>query len=252
MPTDRDVWLEGLRLPDSAARRLLERAGELDGPRSGIPVSELRQAATEAGISSQAFDAALGELWLDVAVAGASPPVPRPGSPVARSGAPAPGAAPRRRRWARLAGATALLGVGALAGGFVARATAPAPGPTILMRPPTAPAAISVAPAPPGAGPRTYFEFQVEKPVVPVGQVAPVYPPELQARGVSGQVIAQFVVDETGRVDVATFKVLESTDALFASAVEAALPRMRFEPAVLGGRAVRQLVQQPFVFNIGR
>ena len=252
MPSDRDVWLEGLRLPDSAARRLLERAGELDGPRSGIPVSELRQAATEAGISTQAFDAALGELWLDVVAAGATPATTRPGSPVARRSAAEPAGEPRRRRFAWLARAIALVGVGALAGGLVARATAPTPGPTIVMGPPGAPAPIPKVAVPPGAGGRTYFEFQVEKPVEPVNPVAPVYPAELQARGVSGQVIAQFVVDETGRVDVATFKVIESTHALFTSAVEATLPLMHFAPAEIGGRAVRQLVQQPFVFNIGR
>ena len=252
MPADRDVWLEGLRLPDSAARRLLERAGELDGPRSGIPVSELRQAATEAGISSQAFDAALGELWLDVVAAGASPPTTRPTGAATRLAAVEPGtAAPRgRRSW--LARAAAIFVVGGLAGVLAGRATAPTPGPTIVMGPPGAPAPMPIVPGPPDAGAGTYFEFQVEKPVVPVGQVAPAYPPELQARGVSGQVIAQFVVDETGRVDVATFKVIESTHALFTSAVEATLPRMHFEPAELGGRAVRQLVQQPFVFNIGR
>ena len=249
MPTDRDVWLEGLRLPDSAARRLLERAGELDGPRSGIPVSELRQAAGEAGISPQAFDAALGELWLDVVAAGAPAVATRPGSPVARLAAE-PGAAARGGRAGRVARGVALVVVGGIAGLVAGRKSAPAPGPTIVMERPAA--SMPTPPAAPGADQRSYFEFQVEKPVVPANQVAPVYPPELQARGVSGQVIAQFVVDEAGRVDLATFKVIESTHALFASAVEAALPRMRFEPAQLGGRAVRQLVQQPFVFNIGR
>ena len=252
MPIDRDVWLEGLRLPDSAARRLLERAGELDGPRSGIPVSELREAATEAGISSQAFDAALGELWLDVVAAGASPAAKRPGSPVARMAAAEPSVARGGGRRSWLARAAAIFLVGGLAGVIAGRASVPTPGPTIVVGPPGAAAPIADAPVLPDAGRGTYFEFQVEKPVVPVGQVAPAYPAELQARGVPGQVIAQFVVDETGRVDVATFKVVESTHALFTSAVEAALPRMRFQPAELGGRAVRQVVQQPFVFNIGR
>mgnify|MGYP006140498415 CR=1 FL=1 len=31
-----------------------------------------------------------------------------------------------------------------------------------------------------------------------------------------------------------------------------ALKKMRFRPAEVGGRAVRQLVQQPFVFQLGR
>jgi protein TonB len=99
---------------------------------------------------------------------------------------------------------------------------------------------------------QTYFEFQVEKPVVQLNQVAPTYPGMLQSQGVSGQVIAQFVVDTEGRVDVSTFKVIESSHDLFTAAVRNALPRMRFAPAEVGGRKVKQLVQQPFVFNISK
>lgn len=96
-----------------------------------------------------------------------------------------------------------------------------------------------------------YFEFQVEKPVVQLpGQGAPRYPSMLQSQGVSGQVIGQFVVDTTGRVETNTFKVIESTHELFTQAVRQALPQMRFAPAEVGGRKVKQLVQQPFVFNI--
>ena len=99
---------------------------------------------------------------------------------------------------------------------------------------------------------QTYFEFQVEKPVVALNNASPVFPSMLQNQGVSGQVIAQFVVDTTGRVDVSTFKVVESSHDLFTAAVKNSLPRMRFQPAEVGGRKVKQLVQQPFVFNIGK
>ena len=54
----------------------------------------------------------------------------------------------------------------------------------------------------------------------------------------------------TGRVEVATFKVITSTHDLFAASVRRALPAMRFLPAEVGGRKVKQLVQQPFVFNL--
>ena len=99
---------------------------------------------------------------------------------------------------------------------------------------------------------QTYFEFQVEKAVVPLNQISPVYPGMLQSQGVTGQVIAQFVVGIDGRVDMSTFKVIESTHDLFTAAVKNALPRMRFQPAEVGGNKVKQLVQQPFVFNIGK
>ena len=49
-------------LHDEAAARLLERASELDATDTGATVTELRSAATEAGISPGAFDAALAEL----------------------------------------------------------------------------------------------------------------------------------------------------------------------------------------------
>lgn len=50
------------RLDESRAREILERAAALDAERSSeIDVDELRQAAADAGISSEAFDQALRE-----------------------------------------------------------------------------------------------------------------------------------------------------------------------------------------------
>jgi protein TonB len=98
-----------------------------------------------------------------------------------------------------------------------------------------------------------YFEFQVEKPVVQApGSTQPRYPDILRQAGVEGEVLAQFVVDTTGRAEVGTFKVLKTSHDLFASAVKNALPGMRFIPAEVGGRKVKQLVQQPFGFAIAK
>ena len=98
-----------------------------------------------------------------------------------------------------------------------------------------------------------YFEFQVEKPVVPApGNPSPRYPEMLQSAQVTGEVLAQFVVDTTGRAEMGTFKVLKSSNDLFTAAVKSALPRYRFIPAETGGRKVKQLVQLPFTFNIGQ
>ena len=63
-------------------------------------------------------------------------------------------------------------------------------------------------------------------------------------------VLATFVVDTTGRADPSSFKVLRATHQLFEKAVRDALPRMRFIPAEVGGKKVKQLVQQPFSFAI--
>lgn len=106
-----------------------------------------------------------------------------------------------------------------------------------------------------GTGPvnvdQTYFDFQVEKPVAPLpGGAGPRYPDILRSGGVEGEVLAQFVVDTTGRVESGSFKVLRSSHAMFEAAVRSALPNMRFLPAEVGGRKVKQLVQQPFVFAL--
>ena len=98
---------------------------------------------------------------------------------------------------------------------------------------------------------QTYFEFQVEEPVQPIpGTGIPKYPDILRQAGVEGDVLATFVVDTTGRADPASFKVLRATHELFANAVKQALPAMRFTAAKVGGKKVRQLVQQPFSFAI--
>lgn len=98
-----------------------------------------------------------------------------------------------------------------------------------------------------------FFEFQVEKPVTALpGSANPRYPDILRQAGVEGEVLAQFVVDTTGRAEVRTFKVLKASHDLFGTAVKNALPGMRFIPAEVGGRKVRQLVQQPFSFAIAK
>ncbi|MEO8194988.1 MAG: energy transducer TonB [Gemmatimonadales bacterium] len=100
---------------------------------------------------------------------------------------------------------------------------------------------------------QTYFEFQVEKPVSQIpGTGAPRYPDALRSSGVEGEVQAQFVVTEDGRAETSTFKVLKATNDLFASAVRSALPNMRFYAAEVGGKKVKQLVQQSFQFKLDR
>ena len=100
---------------------------------------------------------------------------------------------------------------------------------------------------------QTYFEFQVEKPAQAAsGNPSPRYPEVLKSSGVEGKVMAQFVVMETGKADMSDFKILSSDNDLFSAAVKAVLPQMRFLPAEIGGKKVRQLVQLPFEFKINR
>ena len=104
---------------------------------------------------------------------------------------------------------------------------------------------------PPANADQAYFEFQVEKQVAPhPGNPGPRYPDMLRSANVEGEVLAQFVVDTTGRADMGTFKVLKSSHDLFTNSVRAVLPNMRFYPAEIGGRKVKQLVQMPFQFTL--
>ena len=97
------------------------------------------------------------------------------------------------------------------------------------------------------------YEFQVEKPALSIaGSGNPNYPSVLRSTNVQGRVTATFVVDTSGRAEPATFKALESDHELFTQAVRAALPRMRFIPAEVGGRKVKMWVQQAFEFRLDK
>jgi TonB family protein len=77
------------------------------------------------------------------------------------------------------------------------------------------------------------------------------YPAELFAKGVGGSVLAEFVVDTTGVIEPETIAVVSSTDPLFSVAVLKSLPKVRYIPAMKAGRAVRQVVHQPYRFVPG-
>lgn len=115
------------------------------------------------------------------------------------------------------------------------------------------------AAVPKAAGPKPviakepYFEFQVEQPVtLATTSVLTHYPDALRRLGIEGEVLAQFVVNTDGRADASTLKVLNKPDPLFVQSVREALPRMMFKPALVGGKAVKQLVQQPFTFSLAK
>jgi len=81
---------------------------------------------------------------------------------------------------------------------------------------------------------------------------APAYPPLLLTEGVEGTVVVRYVVEANGLADSTSLEILSATRREFADAVRAAIPHMRFTPARIDERPVRQLVQQPFSFRIVR
>jgi TonB family protein len=82
------------------------------------------------------------------------------------------------------------------------------------------------------------------------GSAAPIYPRELIEQGIEGSVLTNFVIDTTGRADTATIEVLSGAHPLFVQSVRTAIPDMRFSPAMVQGRKVRQMVEQRFQFRI--
>ena len=75
------------------------------------------------------------------------------------------------------------------------------------------------------------------------------YPRAMLAEQASGGVIAQYVVDETGRVRADSWRPIESPNGEFLAALRAYLPAMRYEPARLDGRPVCQLVRNHVRFD---
>ena len=104
-----------------------------------------------------------------------------------------------------------------------------------------------------GADNAPFRTDQVEKQVsLETGSKPPRYPETLRAAGVEGRVVALFVVSERGLVEERSIRILSSDNSLFEAAVRSALARMRFAPAEIAGKKVRQLVQMPFLFTLSR
>jgi periplasmic protein TonB len=120
-----------------------------------------------------------------------------------------------------------------------------------FARVPTDAAGSAGAPLPSPGG--TFRADQVEKQVAMLpGGSPPRYPEALRIAGVEGEVVAVFIVDDQGRVEPGSISFLHSDNEQFEGEIRATLRDMRFAPAEVGGRKVRQLVQMPFVFKLSR
>lgn len=104
--------------------------------------------------------------------------------------------------------------------------------------------------SPPSAG--AYSQDQVENPAAFLAdQPGPRYPAALLHERATGRVRARFVVGVTGRAEGAP-EIVFATRPEFASSVRTFLARARYRPALIGGKAVPQLVEQEFVFELTR
>jgi protein TonB len=85
-----------------------------------------------------------------------------------------------------------------------------------------------------------------------VFQPAPKYPKAVEALGVEGRVVVEFVIDTAGKVQPASIRIVESTHAVFEPATLEAVAKGLFQPARLSGYPVRQLSRQSVRFVAAR
>jgi protein TonB len=96
-----------------------------------------------------------------------------------------------------------------------------------------------------------YMPGTVDVPAMALASsVQPAYPPDLRNAGIQGEVIMQFVVNTAGCAEPASIRALAATNPGFVPNVQAALRRLRYEPARHRGKRVAQMVQQAFTFTL--
>ena len=93
-------------------------------------------------------------------------------------------------------------------------------------------------------------EATADEPVRVRAEWVPRYPTALRAIGVEGIVEMEFVIDTTGRANLATARVISSPDERFTAAVRSALREARFVPGRYRGRAVSTLVRRAYHFEL--
>jgi TonB family protein len=93
-------------------------------------------------------------------------------------------------------------------------------------------------------------EATVDEPVRVRVESVPRYPAALRAMGAEGVVEMEFVIDTTGRANLATAHVLSSPDERFTTAVRSALREARFVPGRYRGHAVPTLVRRAYHFQL--
>lgn len=106
------------------------------------------------------------------------------------------------------------------------------------------------------------IDVQSEEPVKILKAPQLTYPSYSEAGHATGLVLMQFVVDTSGRADMSTVHDLWPKDKPrlvderseyyreFRRAAEEAIARARYVPAKIGGCPVRQMVEQPFSFEL--
>lgn len=94
-------------------------------------------------------------------------------------------------------------------------------------------------------------EETVDSPPVPLQRKAPQIPHQLRKKGISGRVLLQLLINETGHVD--ELRVLESTPVgVFDSYALDAARSWRFRPGMHNGSAASVWMKAPIEFQYGQ
>lgn len=87
--------------------------------------------------------------------------------------------------------------------------------------------------------------------LVPPGYRGPRFPRDMRDAGISGKVVASFVIDTSGRVPAGGAWIHSETDRSFGNAVCADLKSTQFIPPLVGGRRLSvRVVNHPTSFDI--
>ncbi len=101
------------------------------------------------------------------------------------------------------------------------------------------------APAGP-VGPGVFTSLQLDRPPNARVRIPPDYPTALKHAGVTGSVLVEFTVDPAG--EVASVRMVRSTDRAFEEPTLRAVRRWKFEPGRVNGAAVSFRLQIPVDF----
>jgi protein TonB len=95
-----------------------------------------------------------------------------------------------------------------------------------------------------------YMSSEIDDPASVVSVPPPRFPPAMQAAGIAGEVVLEFVVDQSGHAEPNTIKVIRSTNKMFEEPAREAVLKGVFKPGRNRGQPIRQLVRLPIVFKI--
>lgn len=100
---------------------------------------------------------------------------------------------------------------------------------------------------PPGDG--VFSSALLDNPPRTKLQTSPAYPYAAKQAGLTGEVVVEFVVDQSGHVR--SPRVVRSTDFVFEAAALQAVAKWRFAAGMKDGRAVSFRMMVPILFNLG-